>query len=164
MENAEKVVHNENNEAKQKKPYKNRMRKRFYSNKNRTNTNVVKEKAENENSVATEVVQKAPKTHNIEKKPQQTATVAREVKNAPKPQKKPVQKEMQKDTEPIDFVIGEFEDKGKKYAFKMIKRVYYIYEVAEESEKELFKTADSKEAYNEWCKIKYPEKLKKGMM
>ncbi len=164
MENAEKAVKNENNEAKQKKPYRNRMKRRFYSNNNRTNMNGAKEKTEKENSVATEIAQKPQKSHNSERKPQHQQSVAKDVKSTPKPQKKPIQKEALKDTEPIDFVIGEFEDNGKKYAFKMIKRVYYIYEVAEEGENELFKTADSKEAYIEWCKIKYPEKLKKGMM
>lgn len=156
MENTEKVMQNDN----KKKPYKNRMRRRFYNNKNQ-----VKDKNETENARTAEMAQKPQKPQNTERKPQHTQTDIKEVKNAPKSQKKPAQKEQVKDLEPVgDFVIGEFEDKGKKYAFKMIKRVYYIYEIVEESEKELFKTADSKEAYFEWCKIKYPEKIKKGMM
>lgn len=63
-----------------------------------------------------------------------------------------------------EFILGEFEDKGKKLAFKKCADDYKIIDITDETEKVLNTYKESAEAYLEWCKIKYPDKIKKNLV
>ncbi len=151
MENTEKVIQNDNKE----KSVHGKFRRNFRPRKRVGNNKNTKEQNPRHDTQVSEV-----KTSSAPQRAQERRVSHTTPANKPKDTKKP----LNKDVEPLDFTIGEFEENGKKYAFKMLKRVYHIVEIVEETEKEIFKTEDSKTAYFEWCKIKYPEKVKKGMV
>ena len=61
------------------------------------------------------------------------------------------------------FTIGEHEENGMKYQFRLSNRKYSILECAPDSDKQntLLVTPNSAKAYEEWNKIKRPEKMKR---
>ncbi len=62
------------------------------------------------------------------------------------------------------FTIGEHEENGRKYKFRLSNRKYSILECVPDSDekpKTLLVTPNSTKAYEEWNKIKRPEKMKK---